>query len=72
MEHLHSPQEDSEAGQPTEPLIIRYTTLLHQYRDPAAKEVQDFLRTHSGDTVFVKRAAVLNKMFKLKAELGGF
>ena len=52
-----------------QPLIIQYTNLLHQYRDPEAKEVKAFLEQHAADAVFVKRAEVLNKVFKLKAEL---
>lgn len=51
------------------PLIIQYTNLLHQYRDPAAKPVQDFVARHASDSVFLKRAEVLNQMFKLKNEL---
>jgi len=42
---------------------------LHQYRDPRAKEVQAFLHKHAHNTVFIKRTEVLNKVFKLKAEL---
>jgi hypothetical protein len=53
----------------TQPLIIQYTNLLHQYRDPAAKPIRDFVAQHSGDKVFLKRAEVLNQMFKLKNEL---
>ena len=41
-----------------EPLIIQYTNLLHQYRSPDAVEVQEFLRRHGGDTVFLERAEV--------------
>jgi hypothetical protein len=51
------------------PLIIEYTNLLHKYRDPNAPEVQTFLRQHPDDETFLKRAQVLNKVFKLKAEL---
>lgn len=52
-----------------QPLIIQYTNLLHQYRSPEAAEVKAFLQQHHTDTVFLKRAEVLNKVFKLKAEL---
>jgi len=51
------------------PLIIQYTNLLHQYRDPKVKAVTEFLKRHSEDSVFVKRAQVLNKVFLLKQEL---
>lgn len=54
-----------------QPLIIEYTNLLHQYRDVNAAEVQRFLKQHADDPVFVRRAAVLNKVFKLKPELNG-
>ena len=51
------------------PLIIQYTNLLHQYRDPEANAVKKFLKEHSGERVFVKRAQALNKVFRLKEEL---
>lgn len=50
-------------------LIIEYANLLHQYRDPNAEAVKKFLENHSSDSVFLKRARVLNKVFKLKQEL---
>jgi hypothetical protein len=50
-------------------LIIEYTNLLHQYRDPAAREVVTFMHQHGDNAIFVKRAQVLNKVFRLKAEL---
>lgn len=53
----------------SQPLIIQYTNLLHQYRDPNAKTVQTFLEKHSQDRLFVKRAKVLNRVFKLKEDL---
>ena len=52
-----------------QPLIIQYTNLLHQYRDPNAKSVQVFLKKHSQDRLFIKRAKVLNRVFKLKEDL---
>lgn len=51
------------------PLIIQYTNLLHQYRDPNANAVKQFLKRHSQDSVFLRRAHALNKVFKLKEEL---
>lgn len=50
----------------TQPLTIQYTNLLHQYRNPEAAEVKAFVAQHSDDNTFVKRAEVLNRMFKLK------
>jgi hypothetical protein len=52
-----------------QPLIIQYTNLLHQYRDPDAKVVQEFLKKHSQDRLFIRRAKVLNRVFKLKEDL---
>ncbi len=52
-----------------QPLTIQYTNLLHQYRDPEAAPVKAFVAKHSDDKIFVMRAEVLNKMFKLKGEL---
>ncbi|MFA6038802.1 MAG: hypothetical protein WCV62_03935 [Candidatus Peribacteraceae bacterium] len=52
------------------PLIIQYTNLLNQYRDPNAPEVKAFVEQHKDDVVFVGRAKKLNKMFKLKEDLG--
>lgn len=49
----------------SQPLIIQYTNLLHEYRDPKAGPVKDFLAKH-GDPVFQRRARVLNKLFRLK------
>jgi hypothetical protein len=49
------------------PLIIQYTNLLHKYRDPAAKEVVDFVKQYEADEVFLKRVAVLNKVWLLKS-----
>ena len=46
-------------------LIIQYTSLLHQYRDPNAEQVKAF-REKQKDPVFIKRAAVLDKIWKLK------
>ena len=53
----------------TQPLIIQYTNLLHQYRDHNAKAVKEFLRKNSSNSVFMKRARVLNKIFQLKEQL---
>lgn len=47
-----------------DPLIIQYTNLLHQYRDPNADEVKVFVEQHKDDAVFVSRAETLNKIFK--------
>lgn len=52
-----------------QPLIIQYTNLLHQYRNPNAEIVKKFLEENSKDPVFVKRARVLNKVFRLKEQL---
>ena len=49
-----------------EPLLIQYTKLLHQYRDPDAPEVKRFLSEHSRDSEFLKRAQTLNRLFQLK------
>jgi hypothetical protein len=51
------------------PLIIQYTNLLHQYRDPKAEPVREFVRKHANDETFVKRAATLDKMFLLREQL---
>ena len=51
-----------------QPLIIQYTNLLHQYRDPNAKPVKAFMKKQR-DPVFQRRARALNKLFKLKEEL---
>jgi hypothetical protein len=64
---IASRQEQARPARP--PLIIEYTNLLHQYRDPGAPAVKDFLRRHRADVVFRKRAEVLNRVFRLKAEL---
>jgi len=53
----------------SEPLIIVYTNLLHQHRDPEAEPVKKFLEEHSEDRTFVERAEVLNKVFRLKEQL---
>jgi hypothetical protein len=53
----------------TQPLIIQYTNLLHQYRDTNAKSVKEFLSTHANDKTFIRRAKALNKLFKLKETL---
>jgi hypothetical protein len=55
-------------GKP-QPKIIQYTNLLHQWRDPSAKKVREFLEQNSDDEVFLKRAKVLNKLFQLKQEV---
>jgi hypothetical protein len=67
MTKATTPPERGAAGEV--PLIIQYTNLLHQYRSPDAEEVQVFLRAHQGDSVFLERAEVLNKVFRLKQEL---
>ena len=53
----------------SEPLIIKYTNLLHKYRDIKAKEVRKFVERHKGDKVFVRRAKTLDKLFALKKDL---
>ena len=53
----------------SQPVIIEYTNLLHKYRDPNAAPVKEFLKSHSSDKVFLRRAEALNKVFQLKAEL---
>jgi hypothetical protein len=52
-----------------QPLIIQYTNLLHQYRDTEAEPIKKFLKKHSQDHVFIRRAKTLNKVFKLKEQL---
>ncbi len=52
-----------------QPMIIQYTNLLHQYRDPNADPVKEFLKKQSADKVFLRRAEALNKVFRLKEEL---
>lgn len=53
-----------------QPLIIQYTNLLHQYRDPQAPAVKEFRENHGKkDPVFRKRAETLDKVFQLKQEL---
>jgi hypothetical protein len=52
-----------------QPLVIQYTNLLHQYRDPDAEPVKVFVIEHADDEVFVKRVDVMNKVFRLKAAL---
>jgi hypothetical protein len=42
---------------------------LHQYANPQAPEVREFLRAHAGDPVFLQRAETLNRVFKLKEEM---
>jgi len=49
-----------------EPLIIQYTNLLHQYRDPHATEVKAFVEKHKGDAVLMRRVDTLNKVWELK------
>lgn len=63
------PIQSMESSRTEQPLIIQYTNLLHQYRDPEASEVVAFVQTHSGDAVFVRRVEVLNKVFRLKEAL---
>lgn len=53
----------------TQPLIIQYTNLLHKYRDPNAEAVKAFREQHATDEVFLKRAAAINKVWKLKEQL---
>ena len=53
----------------SEPLIIKYTNLLHKYRDVNAKEVKEFVEKHKDDEVFVRRAQTLNELFALKKDL---
>jgi hypothetical protein len=59
----------STPSQVGEPLVIQYTNLLHEYQDPAAPAVVAFVQAHQGDEVFLRRVEVLNKVFRLKAEL---
>jgi hypothetical protein len=54
--------------QAEDPLIIQYTNLLHQYRDPGASEVVDFVNVHRDDAVFVRRVEVLNRVLGLKED----
>jgi hypothetical protein len=49
-----------------QPLVIQYTNLLHKHGRPDAEAVREFLKNHSGDPVFVRRAEVLNHVFKLR------
>jgi len=50
-------------------LIIQYTNLLHRYKDINAPKVKQFISENSNDELFLKRAATLNKIFKLKDAL---
>lgn len=52
-----------------EPLIITYTNLLHQFRDPNAAEVLAFVKQHAEDAIFVRRVDTLNRVFQLKENL---
>lgn len=52
-----------------QPLIIQYTNLLHKYRDPNAEAVKAFREQHTADQVFLKRAAAIDKVWKLKESL---
>lgn len=51
------------------PLIIQYTNLLHEHRDPKSKPVRDFVKSHSRDAVFIRRVEVLNRLWRLKKSL---
>ena len=53
----------------SEPTIITYTNLLHQYRDVDSPEVQAFVQQHIDDSIFMERVEVLNQIFKLKISL---
>ena len=52
-----------------QPLVIQYTNLLHKYPDPNAEPVKDFRKQHADDPVFVRRAAAIDKVWKLKEAL---
>ncbi len=54
---------------PDTPLIIEYTNLLHQYRDPAAEAVTAFVKKNKDDEVFLKRVEAVNHAFKLRIDL---
>ena len=43
--------------------LLEYTRLLHEYRDPQAREVQEFLAKKSKDRVFLDRVQKLNALF---------
>jgi hypothetical protein len=58
--------EDSSCTFQGNPLIIQYTNLLHQHRDPQATEVQAFVALHKDDEVFMKRVRTLEKVWELK------
>lgn len=48
------------------PLIIQYTNLLHRHGGPDSSRVKKFRAQHSGDTVFIRRADVLDYVWRLK------
>jgi hypothetical protein len=54
-----------------QPLIIQYTNLLHQFRGPNAIEVRAFIDQHEDDTIFVRRANIINALFLLNAAFSG-
>ena len=47
------------------PLILRYISLLHEFRDPHAQEVLAFVEQHKDDPAFGQRVATLNRVFAL-------
>lgn len=49
-----------------DPLIIQYTSLLHQYRDPKAVPVLAFVEVHKDNAVLMRRVETLNKLWELK------
>jgi hypothetical protein len=53
----------------TQPLLIQYTDLLHKYRDVESEPVKLFIAKHSYDAVFIRRAKVINRVFKIKEDL---
>ena len=53
----------------TQPLVIQYTNLLHKHGSPDATPVVEFRKAHKDDTVFLKRAQVLDTAFKTKLTL---
>ena len=52
-----------------EPLIIKYTKMLHKHGSADAKAVCDFKQKHADDAVFQRRAAKLDELFSLKRTL---
>ena len=58
--------EETRSSGTDQPPIIQYTNLLHAWDDENAPKVQEFLKAHSHDDVFMRRARVVNQLFMVK------